>query len=164
MRRRTADEPPGVSEASSGLTVAPEALVSEVEPMANSSRLVLPTGTAPAARRRSTTVAVYGGRQPSRIFDEQLVMFFDRDGQRPEPPGFAPGPRPSDPGPSRAEAATAAAMTAAVVNCVGILVEEGRQKFDAVQGEGVGGDLERDDKSQLAELVLRAALRRRFLG
>ena len=43
------------------------------EPMANSSRLVLPTSTAPAARSRSTTVASYGGRQPSRIRDEHVV-------------------------------------------------------------------------------------------
>ena len=41
--------------------------------MANSSRLVLPTGTAPARRRRTTTDASYGGRQVSRIFDEQVV-------------------------------------------------------------------------------------------
>ncbi len=41
--------------------------------MANSSRLVLPTGTAPAARSRSTTVASYGGRHPSRIRDEHVV-------------------------------------------------------------------------------------------
>ena len=41
--------------------------------MANSSRFVLPIGMAPAANSRSTTVAVYGGRQPSRIFDEQVV-------------------------------------------------------------------------------------------
>ncbi len=31
--------------------------------------LVLPSGTRPAARRRATTVASYGGTQPSRIFE-----------------------------------------------------------------------------------------------
>ncbi len=33
----------------------------------------MPTTTAPAARTRSTTVASYGGRQPSRIRDEHVV-------------------------------------------------------------------------------------------
>ena len=66
--------------------------------MANSSRLVLPTTTAPAARSRSTTVASYGGRQPSRIREAarrrhapsaQVVLQRDRHtGQR---PGILPG-------------------------------------------------------------------------
>ena len=43
------------------------------EPIANSSRLVLPTSTAPAARSRCTTVASYGGRHPSRMRDEHVV-------------------------------------------------------------------------------------------
>ena len=41
--------------------------------MANSSMLVLPSMTVPAARSRSTIVASYGGRQPSRIFEPAVV-------------------------------------------------------------------------------------------
>ncbi len=41
--------------------------------MANSSRFVLPRTTAPADRSRTTTVASYCGRQPSRIRDEHVV-------------------------------------------------------------------------------------------
>ena len=41
--------------------------------MANSSMLVLPRITTPASRSRRTTVASYGGRQPSRIRDPQVV-------------------------------------------------------------------------------------------
>ena len=51
-------EPPGTRLVSWGLRVGPNAEFSVEEPMANSSRLVLPMMTAPAARRRSTTVAV----------------------------------------------------------------------------------------------------------
>ena len=67
------EEPPGTLEGSRGFFVGPKAEFSVDEPMANSSRLVLPTGTAPAASRRSTTVALYGGRQPSRMRDEHVV-------------------------------------------------------------------------------------------
>ena len=66
-------EPPGTRDVSSGLRVAPNAEFSVLEPIANSSRFVLPTITAPAARKRVTTVASYGGFQPSRIFDEHVV-------------------------------------------------------------------------------------------
>src|SRR3954469_10537612 len=66
-------EPPGTRLGSCGLRVGPNAEFSVELPMANSSRLVLPTNTAPAAARRSTTVASYGGRHPSRIRDEQVV-------------------------------------------------------------------------------------------
>ena len=47
-------DPPGVRVGSHGLRVVPHALVSvkQVEP--NSGAAVLPTGTAPAARRRAT--------------------------------------------------------------------------------------------------------------
>ena len=44
-----------------------------LEPIANSSKLVLPTMMAPASRRRCTTVASYGGFQPSSIRDEHVV-------------------------------------------------------------------------------------------
>src|SRR5688572_13768860 len=65
--------PPGTRDGSCGLRVGPKALFSVELPMANSSRLVLPTTTAPAATRRSTTVASYGGRHPSRIFELHVV-------------------------------------------------------------------------------------------
>src|SRR5207302_8993728 len=66
-------DPPGTRLGSCGLHVGPNAEFSVDEPMANSSRLVLPTTTAPAARSRSTTVASYGGHQPSRMRDEHVV-------------------------------------------------------------------------------------------
>ena len=50
-------DPPGTRAGSWGLRVGPKAEFSVEEPMANSSRLVLPTITAPAPRTRSTTVA-----------------------------------------------------------------------------------------------------------
>src|SRR5487761_2713044 len=67
------DDPPGTREGSSGLRVGPKAEFSVDEPIANSSRLVLPITTAPAARTRSAAVASYGGRQPSRMRDEHVV-------------------------------------------------------------------------------------------
>src|SRR5258705_10049373 len=54
------DDPPGTRSGAIGFLVGPNALYSVDDPIANSSRFVLPTMTAPAARRRSTTVAVYG--------------------------------------------------------------------------------------------------------
>ena len=56
------DDPPGTRDTSQGLRVGLYALFSVDEPIANSSMLVLPTTIAPAASRRSTTVAVKGGR------------------------------------------------------------------------------------------------------
>src|SRR3954451_7013496 len=67
------DEPPGTREGSRGLRVGPKAEFSVDDPMANSSRFVLPMATAPAATTRCTTVASYGGRQPSRMRLEQVV-------------------------------------------------------------------------------------------
>src|SRR5687768_16970186 len=66
-------DPPGTRPVSWGLRVGPNAEFSVDEPMANSSRFVLPTVTAPAATTRSTTVASYGGRQPSRMREEHVV-------------------------------------------------------------------------------------------
>src|SRR5439155_3730350 len=66
-------EPPGTRSGQCGLRVGPNAECSVDEPMANSSRLVLPMATAPASRSRRTTVASYGGRQPSRMRDEHVV-------------------------------------------------------------------------------------------
>src|SRR5208283_5597521 len=67
------DEPPGTRVVSQGFRVGPKAEFSVDEPIANSSRLVLPIGTAPARRSRMTAVASYGGNQPSRILEEQVV-------------------------------------------------------------------------------------------
>src|SRR5829696_10160514 len=65
--------PPGTRVGSSGWRVGPNAEFSVEDPMANSSRFVFPIGMPPAATRRSTTVAVYGGRHPSRTRDEHVV-------------------------------------------------------------------------------------------
>ena len=69
--RRSTRRAPGRCRAGCGS--APNAEFSVDEPIANSSRLVLPTSTAPAARSRCTTVASYGGRHPSRMRDEHVV-------------------------------------------------------------------------------------------
>src|SRR5947209_2752381 len=66
-------DPPGTRVGSCGFRVGPKAEFSVDEPMANSSRFVLPRITAPADRSRVTTVASYCGRQPSRIRDEHVV-------------------------------------------------------------------------------------------
>jgi hypothetical protein len=58
------DEPPGVRRVSQGFLLGKNALFSVDEPIANSSWLHLPTRIAPAARRRATTVASYGGQKP----------------------------------------------------------------------------------------------------
>src|SRR5687768_17528423 len=67
-------EPPGTRAGSHGLRVTWKALFSVELPMANSSRLVLPTTTAPAASSFRTTVASYGARKFWSIFDEQVVV------------------------------------------------------------------------------------------
>ena len=79
-------DPPGTRDVSRGLRVGPNAEFSVLEPIANSSRFVLPIRTAPASRSRPTIVASYGGFQPSRILDEQVVgipcvhmLSFERD-------------------------------------------------------------------------------------
>ncbi len=66
-------EPPGTLPGSQGFRVTWKIDVSVVDPMANSSMLVLPTMTAPAARRRSATVASYGGMKFSSIFEQHVV-------------------------------------------------------------------------------------------
>src|SRR5271169_281991 len=63
-------DPPGTRLASWGLCVGPEHEFSVELPMANSSMFVLPSTTAPAPRRRSTTVASYGGRHPAKMREE----------------------------------------------------------------------------------------------
>src|SRR6202046_3389829 len=66
-------EPPGTRSVSHGLRVGPYAEFSVDEPIANSSMLVLPRIGIPAARSRAVTVASYGERQPSRIFEPHVV-------------------------------------------------------------------------------------------
>ncbi len=91
------DEPPGTRVGSCGFFVGPNAEFSVDEPIANSSRFVLPITIPPAARMRSTTVAEYGGRQPSRIRDEQVVgmprvqrLSFSATGTPASGPGSSP--------------------------------------------------------------------------
>src|SRR6476661_6772581 len=90
-------EPPGTRVRSCGLRVGPNAEFSVDEPIANSSRFVLPITTAPAARTRSTTVASYGGRHPSRMRDEHVVgiprvhmLSFSASGTPASGPGSSP--------------------------------------------------------------------------
>src|SRR5256884_6988492 len=67
------DEPPGTRARSHGLRVSWKAECSVDEPIANSSMLVLPRLTAPAASSRSITVASYGDTNRSRIFEPHVV-------------------------------------------------------------------------------------------
>src|ERR1700745_2629980 len=62
------EDPPGTRSRSHGLSTGPKAEFSFDEPIANSSWLVLPSSGAPASASLLTTVAVYGGRESSRIF------------------------------------------------------------------------------------------------
>ncbi len=66
-------DPPGTQSRFHGFRVAPNAEFSVDEPMPNSSRLVLPTMTAPAERSRSTAVASRSGANPSRLREAQVV-------------------------------------------------------------------------------------------
>ena len=70
------DEPPGTRSAHQGFFTAPKAEFSFELPIANSSRFVLPTMTAPCASSRSTTVAEYAGTYPSRIREPAVVGTF----------------------------------------------------------------------------------------
>src|SRR5271156_5438016 len=65
------DEPPGTRSLSlplafQGLMTLPKWLVVLLEPIANSSRLVLPRHTAPASHMRAVTEDSYGGTKPLR--------------------------------------------------------------------------------------------------
>src|SRR5580704_8303631 len=66
-------DPPGTRIVSYGLRVTPSAEFSHELPIANSSQLAFPMGTAPATIIRSTAVAVYGAIQRSRILLPQVV-------------------------------------------------------------------------------------------
>src|SRR5437762_6459292 len=65
--------PPGVRSSAHGLWTGPNAEFSFDEPIANSSQLVFTTTIAPAASRRDTTVASYGGTNDSSMCDEAVV-------------------------------------------------------------------------------------------
>src|SRR4029078_5098253 len=72
------EEPPGTSLRLSplrfhGFSTPPKWLVMFDEPMANSSRVVLPTITAPAFHRFAVTVLSYGGTKPFRMFEAAVV-------------------------------------------------------------------------------------------
>src|SRR5689334_24907915 len=67
------EDPPGIRSRFQGLRVTPYAEFSVEEPIANSSMFVLPSSTVPTALSRAATVASYGGRQPSRIFEPLVV-------------------------------------------------------------------------------------------
>src|SRR6185503_4819016 len=68
------DDPPGTLAMSHGFLVAPFLLNSVVDPIANSSRFVLPIRMAPASKSVFTTVASYGGTKLSSIFDAHVVL------------------------------------------------------------------------------------------
>src|SRR5438552_454954 len=70
------EEPPGTRSAHQGFFTGPNAEFSFELPIANSSRFVLPTITAPWASRRSTTVAEYTGTYPSRMREPAVVGIF----------------------------------------------------------------------------------------
>ncbi len=55
------------------MRVDPNADVSVVLPIANSSMFVFPRMTAPAFSKFSTACAVYVGTNPERIFEQQVV-------------------------------------------------------------------------------------------
>src|SRR5512134_466345 len=67
------EEPPGTRAGSQGLRAGPKYEFSVDEPIANSSRLVLPRITAPAAPNCSMTCASYGATKLARILDPQVV-------------------------------------------------------------------------------------------
>ena len=66
--------PPGARCKSQGFCVVKNAECSVEDPMANSSMLVLPTMTAPAAFSRSITVASKGGLKSLSMFEPQVVV------------------------------------------------------------------------------------------
>src|SRR5258707_8078463 len=58
------DEPPGVRDGFHGFRVTPQAFVLAKLTMPNSGAAVLPTGTAPAARRRATSMSSFATGGP----------------------------------------------------------------------------------------------------
>src|SRR5436305_15210521 len=67
------DDPPGTRAVSQGFFTGPNAEFSFDEPIANSSQLVLPITTAPAALIRSIAVALEGGRDGPRMREPRDV-------------------------------------------------------------------------------------------
>src|SRR5438309_6888163 len=67
------DDPPGTRSVRHGFFTGPNAEFSFDEPIANSSRLVFPSMTAPRSSSRPTTVAEYTGTYPSRMRDPAVV-------------------------------------------------------------------------------------------
>ncbi len=63
------DEPPGTRVGSHGLRTGPKAELSFEEPIPNSSQLVFPTTTHPAAFSRATHVASSAATKPARILE-----------------------------------------------------------------------------------------------
>src|SRR5947199_9143250 len=68
------DEPPGTRVLSKGCSARPYAECSVEDPIPNSSQLVFPVISAPAALSLATAVASYGEREPSRIFEPHVVV------------------------------------------------------------------------------------------
>src|SRR5438270_13865682 len=66
--------PPGARSRSHGLCVGKKAECSVEEPMANSSMLVLPSITTPAALSHSITAASYGGLKSFNMYEPQVVV------------------------------------------------------------------------------------------
>src|SRR4051812_43198330 len=66
-------DPPGIRVVSQGLRVGKKAEFSFEPPIANSSMFVLPISTASAAFSLAMTVASYGGRKFSSIFEPHVV-------------------------------------------------------------------------------------------
>src|SRR5436853_3687882 len=66
-------DPPGIRSRSQGLRLGPYAEFSVDDPIANSSQVVLPITTAPAASSRVTTVASKGGTYRSSTRDPAVV-------------------------------------------------------------------------------------------
>src|SRR2546425_1634563 len=65
--------PPGTRWGSHGFRVGPNPEFSVDDPIANSSKFVLPRMIAPASLRRETTVASYGGIHPARMREAHVV-------------------------------------------------------------------------------------------
>src|SRR5437879_13229800 len=68
------DEPPGTRVLSKGCSVRPYVECSVEDPIPNSSQLVFPAISAPAALSFATAVASYGPRSPSRILEPSIVV------------------------------------------------------------------------------------------
>ena len=67
------DEPPAVRSAFHGLTVRPKTRLSVSHQRANSGRLVLASGTAPAAFSRATAVASATGTRSAKSCEPRVV-------------------------------------------------------------------------------------------